>query len=435
MGHVYKIRYVRWLDAKNRRVKANTPGAKKEKKKRWSKFYWGEYRDADGNLKRVNLDRADKKNAEKLLAEIEEQVDCEKAGIVDPYIKNVKRPLREHFEEWKKDLELDQITEKRREEMPRRVEKLFDLAKWKRLTDITPETVKRALKQVTVKQTSKQVSTQTRNHYLQHLKQFLRWCVPTRLKSNPIQGLKRENVSVDQRHYRRALSDAEKKLLLTTTANSLVNRFGLDGKSRELLYTLALYSGFRRAELRSLTRESFDLENSNVVLAAAYSKHRRTDVQPLPRWQSERMRAWFSAGGELWPDLTKHTSKMMCADLKAAGIPYVENTTDGKRFADFHSLRHTFVTAVCRTKATVKEMMTLTRHTSAELFLKVYAKATLEGKSDCVNQLLDPLEEKGGKEEKSALAGTLDCINQLADPLEDKGEPSEEKTENNEKEN
>ncbi len=56
-----------------------------------------------------------------------------------------------------------------------------------------------------------------------------------------------------------------------------------------MLYRLALETGLRASEIRSLTLASFDLIDENgrllpeptVTVAAAYSKRRREDVQPI----------------------------------------------------------------------------------------------------------------------------------------------------------
>jgi integrase len=50
-----------------------------------------------------------------------------------------------------------------------------------------------------------------------------------------------------------------------------------------MLYRLAVETGLRAAELRSLTRSSFTLEGDEpcVTIAAAYAKNRRQDTLPL----------------------------------------------------------------------------------------------------------------------------------------------------------
>ena len=65
---------------------------------------------------------------------------------------------------------------------------------------------------------------------------------------------------------------------------------------------------------------------------------------------------------------------MMRADLKAAGIPYVD---ERGRYADFHSLRHTYVSRVVESGATVKVAQELARHSSPSLTIGRYSHVRL----------------------------------------------------------
>ncbi|HEY7315276.1 MAG TPA: tyrosine-type recombinase/integrase [Gemmataceae bacterium] len=242
---------------------------------------------------------------------------------------------------------------------------------------------------------------QTRNHYIQHVKQFVRWCVPDRLPFNPLAKLKGGNVNTDRRHDRRELSPEEQGKLIAVTEASHVIRYKLDGPSRAMLYDLAFATGFRRGELRSLTRESFDLNAGTVTIGAAYSKHRRQDVQPLPPGLVERLRQWFAAGRPLWPNLTQHTARMLKADLNAAGIPYVVQGPDGPLYADFHSTRHSFISAICRTDAPIKALVETARHGDPRLTLKRYAKTRLHDKANVVAQLPDPRSQRPDNQTKT----------------------------------
>jgi integrase len=59
---------------------------------------------------------------------------------------------------------------------------------------------------------------------------------------------------------------------------------------------------------------------------------------------------------------------MLQRDLAEAGIPYLY---DGK-FADFHRLRHTFVTSLARARVHPKTTQTPARHSTISLTLDVY---------------------------------------------------------------
>ena len=51
MGDVFRQKIIRYVDANGKRVKRGTPGAKVVEEK--SSKYYGEYRDANGQLQRV----------------------------------------------------------------------------------------------------------------------------------------------------------------------------------------------------------------------------------------------------------------------------------------------------------------------------------------------------------------------------------------------
>ena len=83
------------------------------------------------------------------------------------------------------------------------------------------------------------------------------------------------NEATDRRVERRAMTDDELTQLLAVTQRG-PKRFGMAGSDRAMAYRLAVGTGLRVSELRSLTPESFDLKSKTVTVAAAYSKRRRS---------------------------------------------------------------------------------------------------------------------------------------------------------------
>ncbi len=386
MGNLFKHRSVRWIDNDGRRVSSNTPGAVKkiEKSKKW----WGKFRDSTGEIRKVPLCK-DKQSSEQALAELERKEERRKVGLVDRHTENAARPLSAHIQDWFQAMQDAGVSQRRRNDLYGRIQKILITAGWTRLADMTESSALAALAKLNV-------SIQTRNHYVQHIKQFSRWCVPDRLPFDPLAKLKGGNPNTDRRHDRRELTLEEQAKLISTTEVSPVIRYKLSGSSRAMLYDLAFATGFRRGELRSLTPESFDLdsETPTVTVAAAYSKHRRQDIQPLPVGFAKRIRAWLAAGNPLWPHLTHHTARMLKADLEAAGIPYVIQSPDGPLFADFHSTRHSFISAICRTDAPIKALVETARHGDPRLTLRRYAKIRLNDKANVVAQLDDPRKQQ-----------------------------------------
>jgi Phage integrase family len=80
---------------------------------------------------------------------------------------------------------------------------------------------------------------------------------------------------------------------------------------------------------------------------------------------------------------SSNTAKMLKPDLKAAGIEY--RTSDG--VADFHALRHTFITTLAMSGERIKVVQELARHSKAELTLGVYTHAGLHDLQGAVDRL------------------------------------------------
>ena len=76
---------------------------------------------------------------------------------------------------------------------------------------------------------------------------------------------------------------------------------------------------------------------------------------------------------------------MLRRDLEAAGIPY--ETDSGT--ADFHALRHSYVTALAMSNAPVKIVQSLARHSTPTLTLGVYAHVGLYDQSAALDALPD----------------------------------------------
>src|SRR5262249_34694919 len=115
------------------------------------------------------------------------------------------------------------------------------------------------------------------------VKQFCRWMMKERrAHESPVAHLDKLNVHTDRRHDRRAITTPELLRLLYVTQNGPA-RCGMSGPERALLYRVAVETGLRAGELRSLKRKCFELsaESPSVTVEAAYSKRRRQDTLPL----------------------------------------------------------------------------------------------------------------------------------------------------------
>jgi len=196
------------------------------------------------------------------------------------------------------------------------------------------------------------------------------------------------NAKEDVRHARRDLSDPELTLLIEGASRG-PGSYGLSGPDRALTYRLALATGFRADEIRSLTPESFRLgaPYPRIVLRPADEKARRGVEQPCPASLADDLRHWLADKPTGVPVLPLHheTAKMIRRDLEAVGIPY--ETKEGA--FDFHALRGAFISRVERSGASVKTLQTLARHAKAETTLARYARSSIKDVVGAVENLPD----------------------------------------------
>ncbi len=218
------------------------------------------------------------------------------------------------------------------------------------------------------------ISLRSIHHYTRAIKGFSRWLWRDgRARVDALAHLTSPNPDSDRRHERRALTGEELADLMTAAESGPVV-LKVPGPDRAMLYRLAAVTGFRANELRSLTPESFDLDSDlpAVTVAAAYSKRRRDDRQPLPPTMVPALRSWIAykaPGRPLWGRLTKHTADMMRHDLQAAGIAYRD---DNDRVADFHCLRGSYISLIVSGDASVKTAQTLARHSTPSLTIGIW---------------------------------------------------------------
>jgi integrase len=153
-----------------------------------------------------------------------------------------------------------------------------------------------------------------------------------------------------------------------------------------------------------------------VTVDACYSKHRRKDVLPLHPSLVEKLKQWLAVKNPqpnelLFPvshrsgGVERRTAKMIQFDLQSARTFWVaesESPADEEKrlasdflqyknqkglFADFHCLRHTFITNLGRAKVALKTAQTLARHSTVELTANIYTHIDQQEQIDAINAL------------------------------------------------
>jgi len=209
------------------------------------------------------------------------------------------------------------------------------------------------------------------NHYVRAAKGFTRWLTRTRrIGVNPLETLTLLNTATDVRHGRRELTAHELRSLLAGTLASKRTFRGLTGADRHALYLTAAGTGFRANALANLTPADFGLDDTDptVTLAARFNKSKRVKVQPVPADVSAVLRDYLVGkplAAPVWPGTWREkAADMLRADLEAVNIAYAVERPDGPEYADFHALRHSYLTLGGRAGIDMRTLQELAGHST-----------------------------------------------------------------------
>jgi excisionase family DNA binding protein len=414
--------------------------------------WYGQYRDADGILRRVPLSE-NRTAAQQMLNALVRKAELGKVGIVDPFEEHSRRPLREHLADFEASLKADSVSAKQVRQVVTRARRVIDGCKFAFIAELSASCVQQFLADLRTRKAlppldtgkaeftlseaaqalsvskiaiapmirrhgleavgqgrarrypratvealrerlSQGMSVQTGNFYLAAVKQFARWLRrDRRMNDNPLAHLEGGNVKLDRRHDRQTLSEKQLCLLLDATLASCRVHRGLSGIDRHALYMTACYTGFRASEIASLMPESFDLDGDppTATVPSAYTKNRQLAVQPLAPDVVDVLREYLpdkEPGKPVWPGRwALDAAEMLRPDLDEAGIAYVTDGPDGPLYADFHSLRHSYVALLERTGASLKQAMQLARHSDPRLTMARYGRAHLSDLGTTVQRM------------------------------------------------
>jgi integrase len=259
--------------------------------KRRAPWYIG-YTDHTGR-RRTAKGFTDKAETERLAARLEDEARMIREGLTVPVSQaDRKAPLEHHLEAFEKHLQNRDVSQKQVYEVTTKIRRVLTGCAFSRVADIKAHEVESYLESLR----SEGLSKQTSNHYLRAVKQFCRWLKRTkRMDENPLADIPMLNVQTDRRHDRRPLL-IEEFILLVAAAEAGPPIEGISGIDRATMYILSAWTGYRKGEIGSLTRGSFDLTSDppTVTVQAIYSKRKRTDTQVLHPDVVTRLTEWFA---------------------------------------------------------------------------------------------------------------------------------------------
>jgi len=386
---VWRKQTVRYL-VNGKRASKGTPGAVPRRER--SKRYYGTLRTCHGRNKQIPL-TLDKTSSQTLLRRLQREEDDKRAMGVTRQDEERQRPLSEHLEEFRAYLETKDVTAQHVRECVTRTRCIIAATKAKYVDDLDAGRVLKTLSDWR-KRKRRPISVATSNHYLVSIKSFSRWLWrERRMPDDPLAGLRRMNAEADRRRIRRPLTTDELKTLIEVTRASRKTYRGNDWclrpMDRAILYTIAAYTGLRVQELRSLRQSSFDLELGTLTLLARDTKNRKAAILPLSPVLLDELRKWLPTLKTefLFPgSWSRHgyAGRILKRDLKRASVAYVD--PEG-RYADFHSLRHTFITSLAKAGVHPSKAQRLARHSTIALTMNIYTTLDVDDLRDAVASL------------------------------------------------
>ena len=354
---------------------------------KWADWpYYVSYYERPGLRKTVYAGK-DMSAAETLSRKLETDALLRGKGIVDEraeaWAGADARPITEHVEDFIAALRAAGRSEIHVTHVKTHVDRIVGAVGATRLSHLTPSAVQRAIGDLVKRD---KLSLRTGNAHLTSLKAFSRWAWQDgRARDYTLGPLRSYNAETDRKRVRRVLSDPEIGRLIRTAYEGPTVQ-DMNGPDRAILYLTALGSGLRRRELAALRPEDFDLGATPpaILLPAKHAKNRRETRQIIPVGLADALRDWLTQkprGKSVFGPLSR-AAEMLKVDLDAAEI---KDTPEG--VVDFHALRHSYITRLALSRAPVKLIQTLARHSTPVLTLSRYAHAGDEDKAAALAML------------------------------------------------
>ena len=329
-----------------------------------------------------------------------------KIGLIDIQRAAAGKSLLKHLDDFEQSLLAKGTSTKQVGQTVSRIKKVFEVCGFNNWNEIRPDLIQREIpklhkyverveiKKVRGKKVKQKklkdlglISSKTANYYLKAVKQFCNWMVNNRRASeSPVDYLQPINNHSESRQ-RRAL-EPNQLILLLKTAQARPKRFGMTGPERAMLYQLAVETGLRANELRSLNKSSFDFNNCIVTVKAGSTKNKKPAILPLKEDTAKMLERFLSGKAQEAKafKVPQKTAVMLKEDLEAAGIPYVD---DQDRYADFHALRHTTGSWLAASGVHPKVAQVIMRHSDINLTMSRYTHIFRGQESEAIAKLPD----------------------------------------------
>ena len=371
-----------------------------------------DYTDHTGKrIKQRSTRTRSKPAAYRILAKWEADEALKREGVVDPaaerLAKQRTRQLKDHLKEFERSISSANQTEKHVNATIDAVSDAATVGNWASLGDINAEDVELYMSQLR----DADAAARTIQRKVNSVKQFSKWCYETgRIQTNILARVKTPNPDTDRRLERRALLPEEWPILLKTTVEGEDHACGVTGPQRGLLYSIALQTGLRSNELRSLTLGKLHLDKKPpfVLVPSRSTKNKK----PARQYLTQTLAGEFQDHAKSRPhgsplfDLPHETDMalMLRQDLEnarrdwIASLPKKEQKRSLKSDflaatnhegldLDFHALRHTCGAWLAASGENPKTIQVIMRHSSITLTMDTYGHLFPAVEADAIGRL------------------------------------------------
>ncbi len=368
--------------------------------------WYGRFRDEDGRWRKVPL-FTDKTASFRRLNEIQRDADLRRAGVLTPMMDHAGKSIEGHRDDYVADLRGQNVSAQHLKNVESRLEEIIALGEWKRLSDITADSMRGVLNLVGKRQMGgtkekKPIAVSTLNSFLKMARAFVHWLVLRgRLSSDPLAILKKADESkAEKRRARRALSGDEIIRLLDAAP-----------ADRSFAYKFFILSGLRRGEAKQLRVGDLHLAATLpfIQLRTEQTKNGKADTIPVHPELLEGLRertATKLPAAKVFASIP--AMRTLMNDLLAAKVPFVNDTNQR---VDLHAQRHTYCTLIAKSGISMKTAQTLMRHGDPRLTMNVYSHVGIFDTASALASVKLPEATK----EKNVKTGTADIPTQPVD--------------------
>lgn len=376
---------------------------KKGGKKNRGGYWYIKWTTHDGKVVRKSSRTTDKAAAERIAAKYETDAALRRTGVVDPGLEQVgeqaRRTIGSHLEDFKAKLKSANRDPKHIEQTARQIQAIAEQGGIERACEITADKVVTAIDKLSQKRKGG-FGPRTVQAYITAMKAFTTWLadpVHRKIVIDPLSSLAKPDPKKGRRRERRMLLPNEWIRLRQALLDDGVVRREMTAEARLLLYALAIQTGLRSGELRSLTpgrlflaarppyvtckagatkdaadaRQYIHIDLAEDLLRYLKDRSQRTSVFSLPdeTAMADLLREDLAAARAAW--LKEVEGDAAETKVRTESDFLCEVNHEGERL-DFHSLRHTCGAWLAMNGAHPKAIQSIMRHSTITLTMDTY---------------------------------------------------------------